>query len=267
MRPEITDYVSSGVVSENIAKWPGNGDVSKGQAQFMAPFFDADGDGIYNTASGDYPTLDPNELGAKPDQMIWWVYNDKGHIHSETQGQAIGVEVQTTAFAFSTNDEVNNMTFYGSKIINRGFTTLKDCYMGQWVDADLGNYADDYVGCDVGRGLGFCYNGDDDDEGVLGYGLNPPTIGVDYFEGPTDSAGNQMGLSHYMYYNNDSDPVRGNPGEAIEYYNLLQGKWLGGQNVTYGGTGFGGSKPAKYMFPGDTDPAYPTDPWTEKSDP
>ncbi|MEN9318947.1 MAG: hypothetical protein RL712_1517 [Bacteroidota bacterium] len=44
------------------------------------------------------------------------------------------------------------------------------------------------MGCDVGRSLGFCYNGDDDDEGVLGYGLNPPTVGVDYFEGPTDSA-------------------------------------------------------------------------------
>ena len=91
------------------------------------------------------------------------------------------------------------MTFYSTKIINRGFTTLNECYMGQWVDADLGNYADDYVGCDVGRGLCFCYNGDDDDEGVLGYGLNPPTIGVDYFEGPTDTAGNQMGLSHFMY--------------------------------------------------------------------
>jgi hypothetical protein len=157
------------------------------------------------------------------------------------------------------------MTFYSTKIINRGFTTLNDCYMGQWVDADLGNYADDYVGCDVNRSLGYCYNGDDEDEGVLGYGLNPPTIGVDYFEGPTDSAGNQMGLSHFMYYNNDADPIRGNPDLAPEFYNLLQGKWLGGQTVTRGGTGFGGSQPAKYMFPDDTDPDYLGNSWTEKT--
>lgn len=274
-RDELEEFESSKYLTQSagIRDWPAGRQravLYGNEANYLAPYKEITPDGVYDPFAGEHPVLDDrrpsieNGVDKQPDMFIWWVYNDKGNIHSETQGQAIGVEVQTTAFAFSTNDEVNNMTFYGSKIINRGFTTLKDCYMGQWVDADLGNYADDYVGCDVARGLGFCYNGDDDDEGVLGYGLNPPTIGVDYFEGPTDSAGNQMGLSHYMYYNNDSDPVRGNPGEAIEFYNLLQGKWLGGQNVTYGGTGFGGSKPAKYMFPGDSDPAYPTDPWTEK---
>ena len=274
-RDELEDFESSKYLNQSagIRDWPAGRQravLFGNEAKYLAPYKEVTPDGVYDPFSGEHPVLDDrrpsidNGVDKQPDMFIWWVYNDKGNIHSETQGQPIGIEIQTTGFAFATNDEVNNMTFYSSKIINRGFTTLNDCYMGQWVDADLGNYADDYVGCDVGRSLGFCYNGDDDDEGVLGYGLNPPTVGVDYFEGPTDSAGNQLGLSHYMYYNNDNDPVRGNPGEAIEYYNLLQGKWLGGQNVTYGGTGFGGSKPAKYMFPGDTDPAYALEPWTEK---
>ena len=50
------------------------------------------------------------------------------------------------------------LPFY--KIINRATTPLNDTYFGQWVDPDLGFYLDDYVGCDVGLGLGFCYNGD-----------------------------------------------------------------------------------------------------------
>ena len=40
-----------------------------------------------------------------------------------------------------------------------------------------GNYQDDYVGCDVSRGLGYAYNGDALDEtngGAQGYGENPP---------------------------------------------------------------------------------------------
>ena len=268
---EESKYISQ---SNDIREWPAGYDRSVrtgNEARYLAPFKDIDGDGLYEPENGEHPVLDErrpvgdNGVDKQPDMFIWWVFNDRGNIHSETQAQPIGVECQTTAFAFATNDEVNNMTFYSTKIINRGFTTLNDCYMGQWVDADLGNYADDYVGCDVGRSLGYCYNGDDDDEGVLGYGLNPPTVGVDYFEGPTDTAGNQLGLSHFMYYNNDNDPIRGNPEQGIEFYNLLQGKWLGGQNVTRGGTGFGGSLPAKYMFPASTDPDFQGSCWDEKS--
>lgn len=268
---EESKYVN---VAASIRDWPGGKDriIKTGaEADVMAPFKDIDDSKTYEYQNGEHPVLDAsrpiaeNGVDKQPDMFIWWVYNDKGNIHSETQGQPIGVECQTTAFAFATNDEVNNMTFYTTKIINRGFTTLNDCYMGQWVDADLGNYADDYVGCDVGRSLGYCYNGDDNDEGVLGYGLNPPSVGVDYFEGPTDDNGQQMGLSHFMYYNNDSDPDRGNPDIANEFYNLLQGKWLRGQTVTFGGNGFGGSRPAKYMFPANTDPDYPGECWDEKS--
>jgi len=169
----------------------------------------------------------------QPDQMLWWIYNDKGNIHSETQGDPIGVELQTTAFAFATNDEINDMTFYTTSITNRGDNDLVNTYFGQWVDADLGNFADDYVGCDVGLSLGFCYNGDDNDEGVLGYGLNPPSVGVDFFEGPTvDTVINgidssvELGLSKFVYYNNDANQINGNPNLATDFYNYLQGKWI-----------------------------------------
>lgn len=81
-----------------------------------------------------------------------------------------GLEIRGQAFAFSTTNEINNMTFYRYQIINRSSTSLNETYFGAWVDPDLGNYVDDYVGCDVTRGFGYCYNGDADDDGALGYG-------------------------------------------------------------------------------------------------
>jgi len=200
----VIDYTTA---TDDILNWPGNGGMGTGEPTVLAPFFDVFGDGSYDPSNGDYPILDPtrpvdrNRPEDQPDQMLFFVYNDKGNIHSETGGIPIGIELQTIAFAFATNDEVNNMTFYKTKITNRSFDEIRDCYFGQWVDADLGNYSDDYVGVDVGRNLGFCYNGDDDDEGILGYGLNPPSVGTTFFEGPRDSAGNEIGLTKFVYYN------------------------------------------------------------------
>jgi hypothetical protein len=36
------------------------------------------------------------------------------------------MEIRAQAFAFSTNDEVNNMTFYNYVLINQGTQTLSD---------------------------------------------------------------------------------------------------------------------------------------------
>jgi hypothetical protein len=269
---------SVSIVDQQIDNWPGkknNFDLAS------APFKDVDQNGYYTPTGGDYPILQEeckgsvleNNADDQPDQMLWWIYNDKGNIHSESQGDPIGVEMQTTAFAFATNDEINDMTFYTTRITNRGFTQLKNTYFGQWVDADLGNYADDYVGCDVSLSLGFCYNGDDNDEGVLGYGLNPPSVGVDFFEGPTvDSIVDgvlqkvELGMSKFVYFNNNTNQVNGNPQIATDFYNYMQGKWRTGVDIEFGGDGITGTNGTKasYMFPFNTDPAHPSDNWNER---
>jgi len=188
-----------------ITEWPAHGDPSKGQSYYLAPFFDRDGDGDYDPENdGDYPYYDiSNELchtktstaegnGILVDQVIkgdatlWWVFNDKGNIHTETSGQPIGLEIRAQAFAFSTNDEINDMTFYSYEIINRSTYRLTNTYFSQWVDTDLGYANDDYVGCDVMRGLGYCYNGTTKDGNgqAWAYGEQPPAVGVDFFQGP-----------------------------------------------------------------------------------
>ena len=159
----------------------------------MAPFYDVDGDGEYVPEDGDYPyydienvlchteipTAEEENEGSiygsiladqviKGDQTLWWVFNDKGNIHTETQGAAIGMEVRAQAFAFATNDVINNMTFYSYEIINRSTFELTETYFCPWVDTDLGYAFDDFVGCDVNRGLGYCYNGADVDGSGVG---------------------------------------------------------------------------------------------------
>ncbi len=298
-------------VPDVILNWPAHGNTSKKQSYYMAPFFDVDGDGTYNPLEGgDYPYYDfknelcPNQFQGIPDyvpdptpdtedgtikggllvdqvlkgdQTIWWVMNDKGGAHEDPDGAAIGVEMRSQAFSFATNDEINNMTFFSYEIINRSTYTLTQTYFAPWTDPDLGYAFDDYVGCDVGRGLGYCYNGRDvDGTGqVNAYGDQPPAVGIDFFQGPYmdpdgidnpkysyDSVGgelvqNQMvdasingvnfgnnivdderfGMRRFVYYNNDWSS-NGNPKEAGEYYNYLRGIWKNNARMQYGGDGF-----------------------------
>ena len=91
----------------------------------LAPYVDVNFDGVYSPELGEYPNIDG-------DQAIFWVYNDKGNIHTESGGDAIGVEIQALAFGFQTNDEINDMTFYRYKVTNYATTTLDSTYFGQW---------------------------------------------------------------------------------------------------------------------------------------
>ncbi|MFA4851746.1 MAG: hypothetical protein WC599_04430 [Bacteroidales bacterium] len=301
----------------SITDWPAHGDPSKKQSYYLAPFFDRNNDGTYGWEDGDYPYYDldnslcptnPANIGNPPvataegngilvdqvlkgDQTLWWVFNDKGNVHTESQGSPIGFEIRAQAFAFATNDEINNMTFYSYEIINRSTYRLTETYFSQWIDTDLGDANDDYIGCDVGRGLGYCYNGDDvDGTGKpQDYGSQPPAVGADFFQGPYmdddgidnpkyDANGVQIcnvsingvnfgdsivdnerfGMRRFVYHNNGGADYQSDPEIAIDYYNFLKGIWKDGTKMIYGGnahTGAGAYGPeCDFMFPGDSDP-------------
>jgi hypothetical protein len=303
-------------IPASISNYPGKGNTvtKQGQSyyvgQHLAPFYDQDGDGFYNPSLGDYPKYDligdidcrtTRDVRLYGDTTIWFVFNDKGNAHTESQSDApIGMEIHGQAFAFATNDEINDMTFYNYELINKSSFTFTNTYFGQWVDADLGNSEDDFVGCDASRGLGYCYNGnevDADNNGVIGYGSTPPAIGVDFFEGPyadkdtmdnplttnvqnaLDSNGipypglgigygdgivdnERYGMRKFVYYNIGAI-INGNgdPNNADDFYNYLQGYWLGGVGqMTWGGDGnpqsSGGVTPADLIFPGTSDPLF-----------
>ncbi|NBU04923.1 MAG: T9SS C-terminal target domain-containing protein, partial [Sphingobacteriia bacterium] len=293
-RNEVDNFVAGGPITPGILNWPGNGDVSKQQGRRIAPFIDVNSDGLYDPTGGDYPAYDiqnlaeKNELGFCKtklfgDNTLFWIFNDKGGIHTETQGVPIGVEVRAQAFGFKTNDEINNMTFYSYEVFNRSSFQLNSTYFTIWNDADLGYYLDDYVGCDVKRGLGYIYNADPFDEsasGVNGYQDYPPSLGCDFFKGPladigdkidndqdgiTDEPGETIQMSRFTYYNNNIGafpPQTTNPDIAIHYYNYMTGFWKDGSNFTIGGNAYGGTSPATYVYDGN--PVKNTG-WTEKA--
>ena len=375
------DTYSPDAIPATIKNWPASG-INANQSPYLAPFFDANHNGVYEWEEGDYPYYDfnnalcPRTLKAqwgrdytshvattleteasivtggllsdqvlKGDQTIWWVFNDMGNVHTESLGQPIGMEIRAQAFAFSTNDEINNMTFYTYEIINRSTYELRETYFSQWVDADLGHPYDDYVGCDVKRGLGYCYNGDEvDGPGSGSYTGIPPAVGIDFFQGPymdpdgkdnpkidiakmrayypkqlehyllpdgtydtislTDDAdlyypnawyfvpgddigncaingvnfGNNIvdderfGMRRFVYYDNSSNAISGEPSKATDYYNYLRGYWKNGQRMKYGGNGISTGTTdfdCDFMFPGDSDPLFwgtngnAVDNWTE----
>ncbi|MEL6972825.1 MAG: hypothetical protein AAFO02_21850, partial [Bacteroidota bacterium] len=132
--------------------------------QGLADFWDQDFDGTYEPDEGDYPIIGlrtclDQQPQSVPDEMIFWIYNDNGNAHRESgSARAIQMEIQAQAFAYQTNDDLNNMTFQRYRLINRGIERLDSTYFGLWVDADLGCYTDDYVGCDIDRSMAYYYN-------------------------------------------------------------------------------------------------------------
>ncbi len=210
-------------------------------SQGLAAFWDQNGNGDYEPQFGDYPIIEIRgcPVPQYPDEMYFWIYNDAGGVHTETNADAIQMEIQVQAFAYATNDQLNDMTFQRYKLINRAVESIDSTYFAMWVDPDLGCHLDDYVGCDIERSLMYVYNDDAVDGspgcncegGVNTYCNEVPILGVDYFRGPLaprvildtifDTDGTildfvtrnpflgeepdiieEIGMSSFVYYNN-----------------------------------------------------------------
>lgn len=252
--------------AKDMREWPGN----RPGGGVLAPYFDRNNDGQYRWQDGDYPLI-------KGDQAVWMVYNDKDMRRTQAAA-AMGIEVQCMAYAFTCNqlsgiDSVlNYTTFLDYQIRNRSSRNYTNSFITLWADGDLGNSNDDFVGMDVkGNGYYF-FNGDDDDEGLQGYGFNPPAQGIYVLKGPTapsadgidnnrngviDEAGEDVSISSFVYFNNDGTAI-GNPNTSQDFYNYSRAIWKDNNPMVYGGSGYPGSAgsttlPAKFMFPGATD--------------
>lgn len=233
-----------------INNWPAHGDVSRGQDYYLAPFYDypsegGAGDGVYDPTQGDIPWFDDilgrDDVECGIDRRVtlfgditnWWVFNDKGNIHTETHSDPIGMEIHAQAFSFATNDEVNRMTFYNYEMINRSTHILQNTYFAQYADPDLGDPENDYVGCDVSRGLGYAYNGPNFDAGFSGqpgWDANPPAIGIDFFEGPYQDADGR---------DNVGPRYEEQPDGTIEWVVPTVQEALADEGIVYEGIGIG----------------------------
>ncbi|NJN32881.1 MAG: hypothetical protein HC817_00080 [Saprospiraceae bacterium] len=275
--------VDCALIPENLRGWPATGnphffDVNQftlpRDTQGLAKFFDEDGDRLYDPCKGDFPIIDVEgceSITAIPDQMIFWIYNDNGNTHTQsTNSTAIQMEVQVQAFAYQTNDELNDMTFQRYKLINRAVTDIDSMFFAMWVDPDLGCPDDDYVGCDTTRDLMFVYNqdavdgttGDRCNNEIPTYGSKIPILGVDYFRGPKDEFGRELGMSSFTYYLNSSIcnplPATTDPQTAEQYYNYLTGRWRDGAKFSFGGSGYNPASSQKINYAFTDAPSSPT---------
>lgn len=273
---------------EAIATWPGNG--PDGYAAQLAPYFDADSDGVYNPLRGDYPVI-------RGDECVFSIFNDAFGEHNESHGQSLGIEVHAMTYAFHepADTALWNTVFVHYDVFNRSAMNHPNTFFGAWSDFDLGYAYDDLMGCDVRRGMYFAYNGRNIDgpgtgcfEGVppaqgcviLGGAALPadgqdnPAITIDNFPAgftPGDTLGNmgingmnfgdgitdneRIGMTSYMQYYNSNNSITGEPTKATDYYNFMHSYWKNWQHVKYGGDGlFTTDYNASFMFPDDSDP-------------
>lgn len=256
-------------IPADILEWPA---FRPGTQEALAPFFDRNQDGQYNPLDGDYPEI-------KGDQMLWYVYNDLNPERIITQAP-LGVEVITSIYGFtcptinSDSSVLNATIFINKKINNRSSRNYTQTSVGMWQDNDLGYGMDDFVGSHIPLNMVYTYNGDDDDEGINGYGNRMPAVGTMVLRGPKaptadgidnnrngviDEANEDIGLTSHTYFNNDGSVI-GNPSTGRDAYFYLTGRWKDSTGIVYGGNGYPQSNGStnlatRIMFPGNSDAA------------
>ncbi|MEY3845727.1 MAG: hypothetical protein RL293_2149 [Bacteroidota bacterium] len=221
------------VIPSSIQNWPGNGDVMLGVAPQLAPFIDYNGNLMYEPQLGEFPDI-------RGDKACYVIYNDD-RPHLNSNGNSMRIEVHAMIYQFASNDFLNETTFMNMRVFNRGALSFSNFKLGFYMDADIGGYNDDFIGCDSTLNLMYTYNYDNFD---TDYGLNPPALGA-------------ISLSHNMenmsYYTSTSAYPYNDPGPALEYWNFLNGMWANGAGFYYGNpyTNQGWSEVSAQNPPGD----------------
>lgn len=226
---------SSYQMPEGIKNWPANGDSLLGIAPDLAPFFDVNNNGCYDPENGDYPSI-------KGDEAIYWIN------HSNDPQLPFEYHYMLYAMHDPSSPELDRSVFMQFKVINRGNIDFDSVKTGIYIDGDLGNPSDDYIGCDSLKNSFYYYNGDPFDDpfnGQPGYGNNPPAVGVKTL---SDS------LETFIYYNIGGGQ-NGDPVLVDHWLNYLNAKWKNGQTVKFGGDGYNSlgvtNQPTTHMFTGN----------------
>ena len=228
----VTDAQIQNVLDQYETDW------TEWPTDLGAPFYDLDGDGVYEPADGETPGV------ADADQVMWYVVTDADETTTmDLYGTPpIGIEQQLTLWGYNQpGAALGQIVFKNIRLINKGSSALTQAYISLWSDPDVGDYTNDLVGNDTTLSLMFAYNGGPDDADYEAYGLAPAAVGYDFFAGPiVASPGDtaifnlekrpgykNLGASSFGYFvaggiYSDPGPY-GDTEAAREYYNLMRG--------------------------------------------
>ncbi|HAD15108.1 MAG TPA: hypothetical protein DCF33_22010 [Saprospirales bacterium] len=215
----------------------------------LAGFYDKFGDGQYGPNSGDYPVLELRGCPLKynADEAFWFPFHDVG-AHTQSGGEPMNMSVETEFFGFNCQEgsPVDRVVYVRYKLINHSPIPLFSSYFGVFLDFEIGNGADDFIGCNPANRMVYAYNGDDLDEG--GFENTPPVMAVDLLRGPLDSeTGEEINEWHFVPVDDS------NLNDPEQYYHLLAGRKTDGTPFPNNGL----------MYTGD--PLNPAQ-WSEVSD-
>jgi len=194
---------------------------------YGAPFVDVNNNGLYE------PAIDTP--GVKNASQTVFVCMTDGFQNTHTASEGFGGgtsplfnEVHLTAWCYL-QPTYSDMQFLKFEVINKSNAPWTRTYFSIVSDPDLGDAADDYIGCDTTRNLGYCYNYDnmDGNGNPPTYGSAPPAVGYIILKGAYRKYVNPGYLSITAF--NTYDPSQfaatceQEPSYPLEAYHYMQG--------------------------------------------
>lgn len=239
--------IKKGVEDADRQSWP---NILLGNSDQGAPVYeDPPGSGIWK----------PLDFGS---QTLFYVYTDsypESHGNNGGSTAPLKADIKQINFSYNFGGPLGQIAITQLIIINRSTQAWNNAFLSVWTDDDLGDATDDLVGVDTNLGLGYTYNGDNDDPV---YGANPPAVGYDFFRGALLNTNNNndtavicigkervrligyklLGLNVFNWYYNGQDPAN-----FRETYRYMSGFGKYGDPIINPTTG----DTTKFMYSGD----------------
>jgi hypothetical protein len=243
--------VQSGTYSlpENFATWPGNHPFTN---QMLAPFFDRNGDGIYDPMDGDYPMI-------KGDQALWYVFNDQ---QPNRASPALGVEFSAMLYAYQCNNltgaesVLNYTAFIDYTIHNRSARNYDSTYFSFFTDLNTEPLGGIFVQTDVDGNGFYGFSGTDSTLIHPRLGYFRPAQGIYVMRGPTadpadgvdnnrngmiDEPGEDIAISNLVNFGLELSGPTSTVENHTQAFHAARSRWRDGEAVVFGGNGYPGS--------------------------
>jgi hypothetical protein len=236
-------------IPRDILEWPAIGNPHFDGSEFitrdLAPFFDYDGDGLYNPLEGDYPIVLKENPDFMPLQFMFIVYHDN-YIHTETFADPVNIEIHQMDYLVDCIEDIesNTAVFTRAKFVYHGEENLTDTRIAIWDDCNLGCGDNDYVGCFPEEDYTYYYN-KDGAESLC-------SSGQDFISGGAIFPRVFLNSNFESFITTSHVEETGNNPNIDERYNLLNGLWRDGTPITDSGTGYnpGSTSTTKFLFSG-----------------
>ena len=249
----VADYSDNGYIDdpiEAIFAWPGWGNrFFEAYNGFALPesyliafnFFDLNHNSLYEPQKGEFPQILTGYGGDNlysPNQFHFLAfYTDTSNLFPGFSTYPIQAAATLYTFDCPQSDVYENAFFVSLVWQNTGLERIDSNIIGLYLNTDVGNPADDYIGS--GYNSFFSYNAHNLDP--FFFGTRPPVLMVSAIHPPVNSYGEPSetqvmpvgplempGLIQAMCF----------PTFPMEYYKYLTCSWRNGRPLTVGGTGY-----------------------------